>query len=53
MFMPTLMLAGIIFTGNHYILDAVLGGVIALAALWLAGRLHRLFENTRIHAILV
>lgn len=53
MFMPTLMLAGIIVTGNHYILDAVLGAVVALAALWLAGRLHRLFEGTRIHAVLV
>ena len=51
--MPLLMLAGIILTGNHYILDGVLGVTIALAALWLAGVLHRRFEGTSIHTVLV
>ncbi len=51
--MPLLALAGIILTGNHYILDAVLGGAVALAALWVATLLHRRFEGTRIHTVLV
>ncbi len=52
-FMPTLMLSGIIFTANHYILDAVLGAAVALAALWIAGQLNRRFVGTRVHAVLV
>ncbi len=51
--MPIPMLAGIIFTGNHYILDAVAGVAVALVALWLAGQLNRRFAGTRIHAVLV
>ena len=51
--MPLLMMAGIVLTANHYILDGILGGAIALAALWMAGRLNRLFQGTRIHAVLV
>lgn len=51
--MPLLMLAAIVFTANHYILDAVAGIAIALASLWLAGLLNRRFEGTRIHAVLV
>ena len=51
--MPIPMLAGIIFTGNHYILDAVAGVAVALIALWLAGQLNKRFAGTRIHAVLV
>ncbi len=51
--MPLLMMAGIVLTANHYILDGVLGVAIALTALWLAGVLNRRFEGTRVHAILV
>ena len=53
LFMPIPMLAGIIFTGNHFILDAVAGVAVALAALWLAGVLNRRFAGTRIDAVLV
>ncbi len=51
--LPVPMLASIIFTGNHYFLDAIAGVLVALAALWLAGQLNRRFAGTRIHAVLV
>ena len=51
--LPVPMLASIIFTGNHFILDAVVGVLVALAALWLATLLNRRFAGTRIHAVLV
>ena len=51
--LPVPMLASIIFTGNHFILDAVAGVLVALAALWLATLLNRRFAGTRIHAVLV
>jgi membrane-associated phospholipid phosphatase len=51
--MPLLVMAGIILPGNHYILDGVIGGTVALAALWFAGFLNRRFQGTRIHAVLV
>ena len=51
--LPVPMLTAIIFTGNHYVLDAVVGVLVALAALWLAGVLNRRFAGTRIHAVLV
>jgi hypothetical protein len=53
LFMPVPMLASIILTGNHFILDAVAGVAVALVALWLANRLNRWFAGTRIHAVLV
>jgi hypothetical protein len=31
--LPVMMLAAIIFTANHYVVDAIIGGVIVLAAL--------------------
>ncbi len=51
--MPLVMLAAVVLTANHYILDVFVGGIIALAAIWLATRLHRNFERTRGHAVLV
>lgn len=51
--MPFAMLAGVIFTANHYILDAVAGAAIALGALWIAVLLHRRFAGSRIHNVLV
>jgi hypothetical protein len=39
--MPVAMLAGILFTGNHYVLDAAVGGIIAVTAIWLVGVIHR------------
>lgn len=36
--LPLLMLGSIVVTGNHYLLDAVVGGVIVLAGLGLARR---------------
>ena len=51
--LPIPMLIAIILTGNHFVLDAVAGVVVALAALWLAGFLNRRFAGTRIHAVLV
>ncbi len=51
--LPLSMLAGIIFTGNHYFLDAVAGVAVALVALWLAGQLNKRFAGSRIHAVLV
>lgn len=53
LFMPVPMLAGIIFTGNHYFLDAVAGVIVAMTALWLATQLNRRFAGTRIHTVLV
>ncbi len=51
--MPVLTLAAIVFTANHYLLDAVAGVVVALAALWIAGFLNRRFAGSRIHSVLV
>lgn len=51
--MPLLMFAAVVLTANHYILDPIAGGAVALAAIWLATRLHRHFESTRGHAVLV
>ncbi len=51
--MPLLMFTAVVLTANHYILDAIVGGAIALAAIWLAARLHQHFERTRSHAVLV
>jgi len=51
--LPVPMLTAIILTGNHYLLDAMVGVAVALAALWLAGFLNRRFAGTRIHAVLV
>jgi hypothetical protein len=53
LFLPVPMLAGIIFTGNHYFLDAVAGVAVAMTALWLATQLNRRFAGSRIHAVLV
>ena len=51
--MPLLMFVAVILTANHYIIDPILGGAVALAALGIAGLLHRRFEGTRLHAVLV
>ncbi|MFV2070235.1 MAG: phosphatase PAP2 family protein, partial [Pirellulales bacterium] len=51
--MPLVMFAAVVLTANHYIVDPIVGGAIALAAIWLATRLHRHFERTRGHAVLV
>lgn len=51
--MPVLMLAAVVFTANHYLLDTVAGVAVVLAALWLAGLLNRRFQGTPIHAVLV
>ncbi len=51
--MPVLMLAAVVFTANHYLLDTVAGVAVVLAALWLAGLLNRRFEGSRFHAVLV
>jgi hypothetical protein len=40
---PVLMLAAIVLTGNHYLIDAAVGGVIVLAGLWIALALRRRF----------
>jgi hypothetical protein len=37
--LPPLMLAAIVLTANHFLLDAVAGGALSLAALWAASRL--------------
>lgn len=49
---PSFMLGAIIFTANHYILDAVLGGAIALTGLWIAVLLHRRLQGTSVPAFL-
>ena len=51
--MPLMMFAAVVLTANHYIIDAIVGGIIAMAAIWLATMLHRHFERTRGHAVLV
>ncbi len=50
--LPAAMLAGIVLTGNHYILDAAVGGAIAIVALWLATAANRRLRGTRIPAFL-
>lgn len=40
---PILMLTAIVLTGNHYIIDGVVGGVIVLGGLWIAVGLRRRF----------
>ena len=51
--MPFLMFTAVILTANHYILDPLVGGAIALVALGIAGLLHRRFEGTSLHAVMV
>lgn len=51
--MPLLMLAGIILTANHFIVDAAVGGAVALFALWIAYIMNRRLAGTRVHSILV
>jgi PAP2 superfamily len=50
--MPLAMLAGILFTGNHYVLDAAVGGVIAVSAIWLVGVIHRRAQTLQLPAYL-
>jgi hypothetical protein len=42
--LPVLMLAAIIFTANHYVVDAIIGGAIVLAALGVVRFGERWFE---------
>ena len=51
--MPLAMFIAVVVTANHYFLDPVVGGVIALVSLWLADRLHHRFAGTPLHAVLV
>jgi hypothetical protein len=39
--MPILMLSAIVLTGNHYLMDAVVGGAVVLAGLGVAGLVAR------------
>ena len=38
---PTLMFVAVVTTANHYVLDSVIGIVVALIGLWIASRLRR------------
>ena len=51
--MPLFALAGIVLTGNHYILDAVAGGAVAMASLWFAGLVHRRLSGLSVPAFLI
>jgi hypothetical protein len=42
---PVLMLASIVLTGNHYLLDAVVGGAVVLGGLWLAVVINRMVRT--------
>jgi PAP2 superfamily len=44
--MPTAMLASIVFTANHYIIDGAAGGGLALIGLAIALLLSKLFESS-------
>jgi membrane-associated phospholipid phosphatase len=44
-FMPIAMLFSIVATGNHFILDAVAGGIVALIGLWGSTTLRTLVVN--------
>jgi hypothetical protein len=43
--LPMLMLAAIVLTGNHYFVDAVVGGGVVLAGLWIALVLNRVLRT--------
>jgi hypothetical protein len=43
--LPVAMFMAIVLTGNHYILDGLAGGTVALLALGLAATLRRIFER--------
>ncbi|WP_166356240.1 phosphatase PAP2 family protein [Phytoactinopolyspora limicola] len=45
--MPVLMFIAIVLTGNHYILDGIVGGAVVLAGLAIAVGLERLKESRR------
>lgn len=47
--MPIAMYAAIVLTANHYIVDGIAGMALALAALWLAVRLHALAGRLSAH----
>ncbi len=49
---PVIMLAGVILTANHYVLDTAVGGTIALTSLWLATTASRRLQATRVPAFL-
>ena len=52
-FMPLMMFIAVILTANHYILDPIMGGMVALVSLAIASVLHRQLVGTRVHAVLV
>jgi multisubunit Na+/H+ antiporter MnhF subunit len=45
--MPTLMFVAIVLTGNHYILDGIVGGTVVLAGLAIAAAFERRKEERR------
>jgi len=50
--MPVLSLAGIVLTANHFFLDAVAGGAVAMLGLWLAVQLRARLPRTKPFSIL-
>lgn len=49
--LPVAMLLAVVLTANHYIIDVVAGGLVALIGLWLATLLMRSDEERRARAV--
>jgi hypothetical protein len=52
LFMPVMTLGGIVLTGNHFFLDAVAGGAVALLGLWVAVQLHNRLPRSKPFTVL-
>jgi len=50
--MPALTLFGVVFTGNHFFLDAVAGAAVAAFAFWVATQLRRRLPNYKPFSVL-
>lgn len=44
---PAAMAIAVVITANHYVLDAIVGAIVALLGLWLVGPVNRTFARIR------
>jgi membrane-associated phospholipid phosphatase len=50
--MPAFTLFGVVFTGNHFFLDAIAGAAVAAVAFWLALQLRRRLPDYKPFSVL-
>ena len=52
LFMPIMTLGGVVLTGNHFFLDAIAGGAVAMLSIWLAAQLRNRLPRTKPFSVL-